>query len=638
MLNSPLLSTLPAFGYDSSLYELSPKSSSTEAPWTQADLRLILQERAVWEKTRREVHVYYYRINQTIAYPLPVKQRPAALPAGIPGRNWYPWLIWLLWTLEERWRTLHAAWRLLDDQAAGDLLQQELAALQEWTTFTNWNQEVGLPTGHIAGCLTYFLADAEGWDITLYAQAKAAAVRLVEQDLWPWFLESWATKEPLSPHDIHNIPVIALVRGAQLARAVESPHADELEVKALATLRAWWHYRQQPTTPHTEGAAYDGYLMDTFTDWLDGLPDRQALVVEGQPAFVSLARQWIHSTLPGRFDLHAPLSDVEPEMPFWMSCLLRMVTWYGAVATGTSTDPTTVDAEMKVFQEGWWLLQRVPPVRLPAAALTLAMTHPALTPAPTSSTPVPLPPTTPQEIANAVTLRTGWEGGDLLALIGLSRSEMSHLHNDGGHLILGWQRRFWITDPGYQQYRPGEERTFTMGEAAHNAPVIDGIMQSRRHVRLLDLTTTGAGEAHATLDLTDCYTGLPAAATVQRTIWLHATGPLGGPLVIVRDLLQGLPADTEVRTHWQGGTHLAWAFVDAWARMSDGQHALWIGTTPGQLEAMLLERHAGSRGPLTLMHTAPLAADGVRWWIFCADPSLGWRPPELSALPIIGWA
>ncbi len=41
MLNSPLLSTLPAFGYDSSLYELSPKISSTETPWTQADLRII---------------------------------------------------------------------------------------------------------------------------------------------------------------------------------------------------------------------------------------------------------------------------------------------------------------------------------------------------------------------------------------------------------------------------------------------------------------------------------------------------------------------------------------------------------------------------------------------------------------------
>ncbi|MCB0089536.1 MAG: hypothetical protein KDE54_16635, partial [Caldilineaceae bacterium] len=77
--------------------------------------------------------------------------------------------------------------------------------------------------------------------------------RLVVQDLWPWFQTAWAQKSDLSPHDIHNIPVIALVRGAQLARAVNSPHADVLEAKATETLRAWWRYRFDAAAPHTEG-------------------------------------------------------------------------------------------------------------------------------------------------------------------------------------------------------------------------------------------------------------------------------------------------------------------------------------------------------------------------------------------------
>lgn len=615
---SPLLITLPALGYDSSTYELSTKIPATQEPWTEADLLAVLAARTAWQKAQRELHVYYYRINQTIAFPLPLRNRPATLPSGIPKRSWYPWLIWLLWTLEERWRTLHAAWQTLDDTDAGLLLQQEIAALNQWQSFMNWHGDVGLPTGHLAGCLTYFLADAEGWDATHYSAAKAAASRLVTTDLWPWYEAMWASKHDLTPHDIHNIPVIALVRGAQLARAMDSPHTRALEEKALLTLRTWWRYRADPNAPHTEGASYDGYLMDTFTEWIDGLPNRSTLLTEGKDAFVSLAQQWLHSTLPGRLDLHAPLGDVEPEMPFWMTCLLRIVSWYGeAGATDT------------IFGEIKWLLRRIPAVRLPAAALSLALTRPPFTTA-TISDAVTVPTTVPQEIANAVTLRTGWASEDLLALVGLSRSEMSHLHNDGGHLILGWQKRFWITDPGYQQYRPGDERTFTIGVAAHNAPVVGEIYQSKRGARILDLTTTAAGNAQLTLDLTHCYEGLPATATIERTLWLQQEGPRGGPLVWVRDILQGLMPETAITTHWLSGTHLAWAFVDGWARLSNGTHALWIGTQPGGIDAMMVERHAGSRGPLTLVHEAPLTTDGIRWWAFCTDPTLGWEPPTVT--------
>ena len=627
MAHSPLLNTLFALGYDSSIYELSPQVPPTTEPWVKSDLLAVLAQRAAWQKRQRELHVYYYRINQTIAYPLPVCTRPASLPAGIPKRSWYPWLIWLLWTLEERWRTLHAAWRMLDDEEAGLLLQQELAALNQWQSFTNWNNEVGLPTGHLAACLAYFLRDDAGWMATHYAAARAAAERLVVQDLWPWFQTAWAQKSDLSPHDIHNIPVIALVRGAQLARAVNSPHADVLEAKATETLRAWWRYRFDAAAPHTEGVSYDGYLMDSFTEWLDGAPDRTALLAEGRAAFADLARQWVYSTLPGRFDLHAPLSDVEPEMPFWMNCLLRMVQWYGVDAR-TATDD--------IWAESRWLLPRIPAVRLPAAALTLALTNAAS--AHTSieaSTDADLgapPSIAPQTVANAITLRSGWTSADLLALVGLSRSEMSHLHNDGGHLILGWQRRFWITDPGYQQYRPGAERDFTIGMAAHNAPVIGEIFQSRRGVQLLDLTTVAPGRYRVALDLTRCYEGLAEAAGVQRTIYFEAHGPQKGPLILVRDTLSGLAAGTLIHTHWLAGAHLAWSFVDGWARLSDGDHALWIGTLPGEIDAMMMERHDGSRGPLTLVHQAPTTADGCRWWIFCTDPELGWTPPRLSQI------
>ncbi len=617
---SPWVYSRLALGYDTAIFELSERVRAGLHAWSPEDLRATLAERAAWEKAQRELHVYYYRINHLMAFPLPLAQRPAQMPAGIPQLKWYPWLIWLVWVLEERWGTLYSAWRHLGDAEAGRLLQTELAALNGWESFYNWNGEVGLPTGHLAGCLVRFLSSDEGWDKALWHQAFAAAQRMLEEAIWPWFEATWTAERELAPHAIHNIPVIALVRGAQLARFAGSPHVDTaaMETRAQDALRAWWRHRRNTQAPHTEGVSYDGFLMESFTEWLDGLPERAALLEEGRDAFASLIRQWVYSTLPGRPDLHAPLGDVEGEMPFWIACMLRMLGWYGP------------DAD---FGPGLWLVQRMDPVRLPAAALAWALEH-----APAAAV-VPTPPeAAPQAVANAAVLRSGWDSADVLALVGMSRSGMSHLHNDGGQLILGWHNRFWITDPGYQQYRPGEERDFSIGHAAHNAPVIGGIVQTRRDLRLVDLSCERDGRQHVTLDLTGCYEGLPQAAQVTRQVWLFPPAAGGGFTVLVRDTIQGIAPGTEIHTHWQGGAQLAWAFIHTWARLSDGQRALWIGTWPGHsvpnapesdLSAML-ERHPGSRGPLTLVHAALLPDSGVRWWLFQGDPALNWTPPTLD--------
>src|ERR1035438_1793615 len=98
--------------------------------------------------------------------------------------------------------------------------------------------------------------------------------------------------------------------------------------------------------------------------------------------------------------------------------------------------------------------------------------------------------------------------GDLLAVMGLSRGPMSHLHPDGGQLILGWQGRFWITDPGYQQYRPGDERDYTLGLQAHNAPMIGGTAQTLRASRVLLLETNAHGWQHARVELSGGYRGV----------------------------------------------------------------------------------------------------------------------------------
>ena len=591
----------PPLAYETSAYELAPEFQGPQRPWRAKDLKRTLLERAAREKQRREMDVYYYRVGFSMSYPLPLNSRPTLkdLPAPLPGRS-YPWLIWLSWDLEERWRVLHAAWRQFGDREAGLLLQRELAALSGWDHLYEVDNNVGLVTGHMAGCLGLALADTSKWEPQQLQQTRSAAAALLERDVWPWFERQWS-KEITKPEQLANIPVIALVRSAQLARVVGSPRLAALDGKAKEVYATWCRLRMSDAH-HTEGTAYDGYLMDSLTGWLAGLPDREALLRDSGTAWRSLADQWMYLALPGRFDLQAPLGDVEPEMPFWATALIRLDAWYQ-------------------WSDVKWFLERYPLPRMAAAGVVSALGQklPSATKAPAAG---------PRELPNAVSLRTGWKQEDLLAVVGLTRGSMGHLQADGGQIILGWQGRFWITDPGYQQYRPGEEREYTLGPQAHSAPVINGKPVSQRATRLQLLETNAQGWQHAQVNLASCYRGLPKGAVVERDVWLIQDGGLA---VVARDTLSGLGKDTEVSTSWLGGDHFAWAFIHGWARLTDGEHALWVGTFPGALEAAALTRHPGSRGPLTMTHTATLPAGHAdRWWVFWCEPKAGWVPPSVE--------
>jgi hypothetical protein len=593
--------------YEPSSYESAPAFGAPKAPWTRADLQAEIATRASREKQRRELDVYYYRIGFTLAFPLPLARRPttADLPAGIATIK-YPWLIWLAWELEERWRVLHTAWRHDGDTEAGALLQRELAALATWENFLENNNQTGLVTGHLAGCLAHALADPRGWDATLLTQTRQAAQALLDRDIKSWFAKAWPAGAKLTPAKMANIPVIALVRAAQLARVVRHPLLDSLEERSVEVLRAWCRFRTGPEK-HTEGTAYDGYLFDSLTEWLASSPARADFLKTEAVAFRSLAEPWIDLTLPGRVDLHVPLGDVEAEMPFWSTVLARLGGGYQ-------------------WRDAGWLLGRFPLNRLPAAALVACREHAAF-----FTQPFPAPATTARELPHAAALRTGWTVGDTVVAVSLSRGAMGHLHADAGHVVLAWQGRSWITDPGYQQYKPGPERDYTLGVRAHNAPVINGAAQKTRAAEFRELTTDADGTQRVTVEMTKGFAGLPTAASVLRSVWL---APGAQPRVVTRDIFRHCAPATEIATHWLGGAQLAWAFVDGWARLSDGEHVLWIGTTAGPLQAAQLEKVDGSRGPLTLGHRTVLAdGHGETWWAFVGGEATDWQPPimELGA-------
>lgn len=593
--------------YEPSSYESAREFTPLARPWTAEDLRQEIGRRAAREKRRRELNVYYYRIGFTLAFPLPLERRPstADLPAGIPTMK-YPWLIWLSWELEERWRILHTAWRESGDNEAGALLQRELAALATWDSFLENNQQAGLVTAHLAGCLALALADSHGWDPGLLEKARQAAEALLDRDIEPWFAKTLPPGPKLTPAKIPNIPLITLARAAQLARVLEHPLRDALETRMAGVMHAWCRFRTGPEN-HTEGTAYDGYLFDSVIEWLAGSPQRDEFLQQERTALRSLADQWIDLTLPGRVDLHVPLGDVEAEMPFWSTALARLAGWYE-------------------WGDAGWLLSRYTPARFPAAALVALQERTAF-----FSQSFAAPPVTVRELRHATSLRSGWASGDVAAVVSLSRNVMGHIQADAGQIVLAWQGRSWITDPGYQQYKAGLERDYTLGLRAHNAPTINGTAQTTRAAQVVELSADREGGQRVSVNLTKGFAGLPPEASIVRSVWLKP-GPQ--PAVVVRDSFRGLAPTAEIGSNWLGGAHLAWAFVDGWARLSDGEHALWIGTNAGPLKAEQLEKAEGSRGPLTLGHRTTLAdGNGETWWAFVCGSATDWLTPlvELNA-------
>ncbi len=590
--------------YETSAYELAPQWRTGNKRWSTAELLGELRRRAQWEKCRQELNVYYYRIGYTLAFPLPLTSRPdpKGFPLGIREIQ-YPWLTWLSWELDERWRILLAAWKFLQDDQARAVLEKELGSLA-WENYRGDGTVVGLPTGHLAGVFATALSQADIWTNDHHTALVRTGLQLLDDDIAPWFEKTWADNKPITSLRLHNY-VLILFRAAQLARVVNHPLVERLDHRAEDVFRAWCEARKAPTY-HSEGIAYDGFLLDSVTEWLEGLPlEKKAELLEvGREPLTAFCHHAVALTLPGRVDLQAPLGDVEPEMTFWATVLARVGVWYQLAEAG-------------------WLLQRFPLSRLRSAGLIELVRHQSF-----FEQPFPEPAAGPAEQLASVSLRTGWQREDVLVAISLPRCQMGHLHTDAGQVVVGWAGRFWITDPGYQQYRPGEERNYTIGPQAHNLPVVGGISATRRGGKLLELTAQ-SGLQRAVVDITDAYQNLPSGAQILREIILQQEA--GRTVITVQDSFTGFPPETRVEYHWVGGDHLAWFFAGNQARLSDGSRCLWIAFSSIPIQAFHLDRHPGSRGPLTLSVETSLEGKVELTWSFVLSPSVEWQPPRVNS-------
>jgi hypothetical protein len=539
----------------------------------------------------RYLIVDYYRIRRKLAYRVPVSNLsiPDMVIPTIPD---YPWSIWLLWALEERIHALGWAAEWFRQREFQRAAAADLGALASWPRYCQFDRP-DLSSAH-AGRLLWAAYTKWRWPGSgLREQVRLACARHV-RELLPrvtaHFGDLGSASEILalpSPQaKLANIPVIGTIGAALAAHAAGDPAVDQLNRSVAAAFGAILELRQQG---FSEGVAYDGYVLDFLADWIGSSPVKEREAILRHPRFGDFLDESYMLAAPGAISEVAELSDVEPrEMRFHFAAQAKLALY--------ETNPVRN-----------WYLSRWRPAEMPAAALgamRAVRTRAAAEPSAADAL----------DAHYALVLRSGWSQDDLAVAVAASNSPMAHVQNDNGSVVIGTRGRWIIADPGYQQYMQDAERDFTLGPAAHNAPVIDGVPQNRKAPKLVSRASR-----HIAIELTGCYPANAGVESLVRHVWLKDRG-----LVLVADVVRG-QGIARLDYHWHGHPEAAWGTSGGWIQLHVPQVDLWFTTAQSALSLAGVTRHPGSRGQLTLgvaVSPAPVAI----WWVFSISPA----PPAME--------
>ncbi len=565
-------------------------------PGTALDQTVVEAEmcrRAELHLQQRRLLVDYYRIGRKLAYPLPLASLtvPDVAVPGIPG---YPWSTWLSWTLEERILALGWVAEWFEEKEARNAAEADLAALTDWPQYGK-----SLDSAHTGRVLWTACARWKWVADDLRRKLREACRRHVEARL-PTSAKlpgAAPTKDEIlrrnAPYaGLHNIGLISTVGDALMAVAAQHPAVPVLNARLNSLFGAVLELR---ATGFTEGVAYDGYVLDFVADWLTTLPEKDRSPIQDHPHLDQFLDESYMLASPGAAEQVAEIGDVEPrEMPFHLSAQAKLLNLRGTATRAWHVARCPVD---------WFRTDGLAALRSAPGKLCGET-----------------PPAGALDAHYAAVLRTGWDAGDVAVAVSCANSPMGHLPNDNGTLVLGTRGKWLIADPGYQQYAKGDEREFTVGPTAHNAPLINGTAQTQKQPRRLVLEAVGPSLRHVAIDLTACYPSAVQLTKLVRHVWLS-----GKNLVVVADQLEGKQS-LQATYHWHGHPACAWWVEANWALLTLDEVQLWLTSPQAQLTGANLQRLPGSRGQLSLVCQLEKAGPVV-WWAFV----LGDGYPDLQA-------
>lgn len=393
--------------------------------------------------------VTYANTSEVIDVVYPLKQ-PAPLPDP-PGYVDYPF--WTMYSrgIEHRLVTLSLMYALTEDIRYADKAKSillDLAGYHRWYEFPHRGAEGNLSNAH------FTLGAAAAYDV-LYAvlndgERRTVRTAILEKGLRPMAID-------FGNDDQHNIVVakqVAMMIGA-LAIADEEPAALKYIDRTYDYMRTYLDRRVE--SEETEGLMYNNIAACHLAQAAVALKK-----TTGDDSLIThrfltevVPEQFFYFKAPGNEPVFANLSDSHPRLDLsYMMSLLAENASNGAAMWYVQQYEATKQSVLLNLGKG---TEPVPPERYFAGQMSRVF----------------------PKIGWAA-LRSGWGERDHLVAFTSSPSSRGHNHLDQNHFILNVAGEWLVTDPGYQDYRPGPKHDFTDGSVGHNVLLVNGQGQTVR--------------------------------------------------------------------------------------------------------------------------------------------------------------
>ncbi|MCD7032966.1 heparinase II/III family protein [Metabacillus sp. GX 13764] len=434
--------------------------------------------------------VTYGNAPDRIQVKLPLKQ----LPARKSPKGYVDYPFWTMFSraVEERIQDLSIAWTLTGASIYAEKAKELMLGLAEftrWYEYPKRGAEGNLSNAH------FLMGQAIGYD-TLYSILAPAEKEKIKNSIVTHGLRPLAAD--LNNMDTHNIicsKQCAIMLGA-LAIRDEYPHAEKYIAGAHHYLTSYLDERID--TPETEGLLYTAaackHIMIAAAAFKRAADD-DSLIMHPYLANV-LPEQFIYFMAPGKKASFANFSDSGHS--------IHIAPIMGALAD-VNQDPVSK----------WFLEKYVPDDS--RSFLYRKNSEPALAPSEVFEKPYvkSLP-------IGWACIRSGWGDADHMLAVCSSSSKRDHNHFDQNHFILNAGGEWLITDPGYQDYRPGPRSQFTLGSKGHNTLLINGEGQCTRGGGRISSVRKGNKAVLIKAVADDCYGGRLHSFT--RSIIGHESG------------------------------------------------------------------------------------------------------------------
>lgn len=432
------------------------------------------------------LNVDYYRLGYKYHYPYPIAQlsKPKFDDPGIV----YPWYLFNYYSLEEVYFSLGWAAQVLKNPSALIASRELIRQVASWPAYGGRQSLPDLLTGHAAKLSYTAFCLWEFVDPELKTKIKVSLEKIAqepqdsinnlckyirnEDDLLNFDLKFKGNPEKFNRGKIiHNRTLIGVAGAFISAKLSGSPLEKDYEklIRILINVRL----RLQEERGFFEAVSYDGYVWDYLLMALSMLSESDVAYYLHFWQSYHVLEEVYATHLPGSISTIAPLSDVEPKtMNFKYSSFARQL-----LMTGDGKFKSVLeDSEIEV---------------LPADAIGLYLSQGSL---PgnfyrndkfckelVASKPEIVKVDKVKDGNYCLRLSVGGDDG-FVSVVSFSSSHMIHQQKDFGTFVIGFNnplREWAITDPGYQQYVPGNERDFTIGKFSTNTPSFTPIDESQ---------------------------------------------------------------------------------------------------------------------------------------------------------------